>query len=55
MVFETSICSPLNHLTWLIARENFIILNMSLQPVELKSMKHVIIDNIMHLDKPLIK
>jgi hypothetical protein len=25
MVFETLVCSLLNHLTWLIARENFII------------------------------
>jgi len=27
MVFETLVCSPLNHLTRLIARENFIILS----------------------------
>jgi hypothetical protein len=27
MVFETFVCSPLNHLTWLIAQENFIILS----------------------------
>jgi hypothetical protein len=27
MVFETLVFSPLNHLTWLIARENFIILS----------------------------
>jgi hypothetical protein len=24
MVFETLVCSPLGHLTWLIAQENFI-------------------------------
>jgi hypothetical protein len=28
MVFETLVCSPLNHLTRLIARENFIILSL---------------------------
>jgi len=27
MVFETLVCSPLNHLTQLTARENFIILS----------------------------
>jgi hypothetical protein len=35
MVFETLVCSPLNHLTRLIARENFIIVTILLDRINL--------------------